>query len=95
MNALHDREVRVLAIAASAEHVHLLARFPMERVRRLVGDAKRACSHALRDAIPGAMWAKKCGLRQINDEAHQSAAFAYIVRHADEGAWVWTFRDGA
>jgi hypothetical protein len=48
----------------------------------------------LGDAFSGQLWAKSCEPIRIIDEAHHRRTFHYIVRHAQHGAWVWSFRDG-
>jgi REP element-mobilizing transposase RayT len=88
-----EKDVELIAVALAKDHAHGLGRFPEDRVRALVGHAKRYSSHAIRDEIPGTVWAKKCGLKRIKDHDHQVKTFNYIVAHRREGAWVWTFRD--
>ncbi|MFN0131206.1 MAG: hypothetical protein ACKVW3_01535 [Phycisphaerales bacterium] len=93
VRALRARGVELLALAVMAQHVHGLGRFEVAHARRVIGLAKARSSHALRDAIPGAVWAKKCALRLIRDRLHQATTFRYIINHEREGGKVWTFRD--
>jgi REP element-mobilizing transposase RayT len=90
---LNELDVHVLAIAVSAEHVHLLGRFPITNARKLVGLAKSRASLAIRDAIPGVVFAKKCQLTATRDREHHAQTYRYILAHRDEGAWVWSYRD--
>jgi hypothetical protein len=43
----------------------------------------------------GQLWAKRGKATMIHDYEHQKNAFNYILRHNNEGAWVWTDRDPA
>jgi REP element-mobilizing transposase RayT len=95
LRKLIEHRVQVLAISVSGDHVHLLGRLPHETARKLVGLAKAHASHAIRDAIPGVVFAKKCKLKPIRDREHHVATFGYISDHREEGAWIWTFREPA
>jgi hypothetical protein len=35
------------------------------------------------------LWAKKGKVVRIRDKPHQDNCFAYIVKHYQQGAWVW------
>jgi REP element-mobilizing transposase RayT len=85
-----------LAIAVSTTHVHLLARLDPEKLNAEVGALKRRSSHAVRDILPGRIWATRCHPLQIRDREHQQSVFRYIVHHSrKEGASVWTFKDSS
>lgn len=92
---LRTRGVGLIALAVASDHVHGLGRFPAAAVREIIGCAKRRSSHAVRSALPGTVWAKRCGLKRIADRVHQRRVFRYIEDHRAQGAWVWTFRDSA
>lgn len=99
LTALVEKLVEVgaqpIALSVDSVHYHILARFPDARIRHHVGLAKKHASHVLREhGLPGAVWAKRCRVLPISDRAHQVSAFRYIVRHAGQGASVWTYRDG-
>ena len=86
--------VQVIAVSVSALHFHLLARFPSTNVRGLAGQAKRRSSWVLGShGLPGTVWAKRCGVLPIKNRSHQVNVFRYILAHAGEGAWVWSFRE--
>jgi len=93
-DALHGQHVELLALAVGGEHVHILGRFRADHARATIGTVKRVASLQMRDAIPGALWAKRCHLRQIRDREHQHHAYHYICDHITEGAWVWNYREG-
>ena len=88
-------DVEPIALSVGAVHYHVLARFLSDDVRRLVGLAKKHAWFALRDiGFSGTLWAKGCRVLPVRDRAHQVNVYGYICRHAQEGAWVWTYDQG-
>ncbi|MEM9347372.1 MAG: hypothetical protein AAGB26_12220 [Planctomycetota bacterium] len=90
-----NRNGRIIIAAVGGMHVHLLAELPSDRkqARHEIGIAKKSASQAISQQFTGVIWAKGCGLKLIRDEEQQRNTYHYIKRHADEGAFVWTFRD--
>ena len=83
--------VVVIAIAVAAMHVHLLIELPPRTaVKRLVGHAKRHVWFQLDGRLGRAVWAAGCGVTPIRSRSHLENATAYILRHLDEGAAVWS-----
>jgi hypothetical protein len=83
----------LLVVAVSKQQVHLLVKLPGQSPRPLVGRAKRGATIRLRaDGWRGALWGVRSKSVQIRDRAHQENAFRYIARHAQEGAWVRSWR---
>jgi len=91
---LREKGCEVIAAAVAARHAHIQARAEDGTVKQVVGFAKQAASHRLRNDWPGKIWAAGCRTSPIRDRAHQEKLFRYIVGHRDEAAFVWTFRDG-
>jgi len=60
---------RVLAIAVGAYHAHLLTELPLTYSGRrdIMGQCKRASSHAVRHALPGRIWSAGGKFVTIND----------------------------
>lgn len=86
----------VLAVAMGATHLHVQARLPAQLARARLGYAKRHAWFEARDrGWNGHLWASRSKAIPIRDRRHQLNVFNYILRHADEGAWVWSFRDAA
>ena len=85
----------VLAIAVSGQHCHVLAELPQTKseTHKAVGHAKRRSSRKVRNEMPGAVWAAGGKFIVVDNEAYQRRVFEYILRHQQEGAWVWSFRD--
>lgn len=86
---------RVLVLAVDSHHVHLLIELPGDRsrVKQVVGSWKQKASHAVRDRLPGTIWSKSCDPIRIKDRVHHERVYGYILDHARQGAWVWSFRD--
>lgn len=86
---------RMLVACVGGRHTHILVELPetLSEARREIGRAKQAASHAVRDAMPGRIWADGGDFRQIQDHDHARRTFKYILDHAEEGAWVWSYKD--
>ena len=84
---------RVLAIAAGKCHVHLLleAIDTHREIKRASARMKQASSYAVRDALPGQVWAGGGKPIRVCDPEHQRRVFRYICEHRDQGAYVWRF----
>jgi len=102
VEAFAFHKIEMLCAAVAREHLHLLARFPLptdkitDPVRHYVGIAKKQSAKALVSADlaqPGGVWAKRGKIVRITDRKHQVNVFHYILRHEQEGAAVWSFRD--
>ena len=92
---LTTQNIEVLVVALTAIHFHLLGRFPNTDVRPVVGRAKKHAYFKLRDSgFAGHLWGEGTDVVPITGRKHQLNVFDYIRRHVDEGAWVWTFREG-
>ena len=91
---LEQEGAQVLCVSASGQHVHALAKLPPVAARHWVGLAKRHVTFELRDrGWQGLVWAKRSKETPVKDRKHHVNVFNYILRHAEEGAWVWSFRD--
>ena len=87
---------QVLCVSMSSTHAHVLAKMPPGPVpRMLMGKAKKhAWFIARENGWEGKLWAVRCKVTPIRDRGHQVNTYHYILRHLDEGAWVWDFRRG-
>ncbi|REJ97547.1 MAG: hypothetical protein DWQ34_01810 [Planctomycetota bacterium] len=80
----------VRCLAVSAQHAHVLTKLPPPETETYVGHAKRHAWYALRDASRSVkLWAKRARIDPVKNDAHLIAAHRYILRHADQGAYVW------
>ncbi len=86
---------RVLTAAVTRVHAHALVELPgnILKIRAIVGEAKRAASRAVRDCIPGSVWAAGGTYKPIKDVDHQQNAYNYILYDQGPDAWTWCFRD--
>ena len=88
-------EIELLAVSMDAIHYHILGRFSDKQVRRRVGRAKRHAYYFLRARWQmKKVWQRLSQVNPVADRAHQVRVFRYIRDHKEQGAWVWTFRDG-
>jgi REP element-mobilizing transposase RayT len=96
LKAVETEQYQLLALAVSGYHAHLLIELPTDpaSVKRMVGRLKQRSSHAAREAVAGKLWAKGGRPIRIVDQAHHRRTFYYILGHREQGAWVWSFRDG-
>jgi hypothetical protein len=101
VEALMWHEVEVVAVAVSAKHWHVLARFHAlgtiltkdRTARHLMGIAKKRSARALSDAgwvAKGGVWAVRCRPLPIKSRSHQTNVFDYIRKHRSKGAAVWS-----
>lgn len=94
--AFLQKQVELLSLSMGGQHLHLLARFGALPIRPTVGWAKKIAYHALVHAgwKQGAVWAARCQMIPITGRDHQVNAYGYILDHAHEGAWTWSYREG-
>ena len=84
----------VVTICVASQHAHVLAKMPVESPNHWLGQAKRHAWFELRDrGWQGKLWAKGCRNERVRDRAHQLNLYHYILRHAEQGAWVWKWGD--
>jgi hypothetical protein len=86
---------QVICQCVSAQHLHIQAHMPPEQCRAWLGVAKKHAWFVLRDehAWTGKLWGKRGKSVPIRDRQHQINVFDYILRHREQGAWVWSIRD--
>jgi hypothetical protein len=83
----------VVCIAVAGQHVHFLTKMPKPRVRHWTGLAKKHVTFELRHhGWQGKLWGVRCKVVPILDRRHQINVFNYILRHREEGAWVWRWQ---
>lgn len=86
---------RLLAVSVAATHAHLLAELPVDvaETRKIVGRCKGAASFAIRNDLPGGVWAAGGSFRPIKNRTHQQQVYHYILDQQGPDAWTWSFRD--
>ncbi len=94
LKKLHECKYETLAFAVGGMHTHIQVELPdsLPLIRAIIGNCKRAASHAIRAAIPGQVWGRDGNYKPIDDVEHQQKVYQYI--RAQENAWIWCFEDG-
>ena len=91
---LHEFKVLVACLSVGGQHIHLLAKMPIEQSRTLIGSVKQHTWFVLREkGWTNKLWGKKAKSIPIRDRAHQINVYNYIIEHQNEGAWVWKHSD--
>jgi hypothetical protein len=90
---LRKEGFRVLAVSVAATHSHWLVELPAHRrkVRLIVGECKTKSSHAVRQQLPGKVWASGGKFDPIEDVEHQRNVYHYVLNQ--QGAWIWNFKN--
>ncbi|MEO6435130.1 MAG: hypothetical protein ABIP55_05145 [Tepidisphaeraceae bacterium] len=86
---------RVLAISVGKVHTHFLTELPdtLPHIRRIVGEAKRKSSRAVKRILPGSVWAAGEEAKPVDNHSHQRRAYEYILLKQAWDAWTWSFED--
>ncbi len=87
-----DTGFPITTCGVGGQHAHMLVRLPLEprTAKGLVGRWKQAASHAVRERLPGKVWSDGCGVEPVRSQAHRARVHPYILKHAHEGAWVYS-----
>ena len=89
---LRELGFSVVVVSASGRHVHALVELPDDRgeIRRIIGKCKQRASHAVRQFLPGSIWAEGGEYKLVNDDSHYENAFNYICTKQGPDALVWS-----
>jgi hypothetical protein len=88
--------VRIIAGAIGKTHLHALPLLEPDNyleMRRTIGKCKQKASHAVRELLPGTIWASGAEFTRINNRGHLRNSFDYIRTRQEPGAIVWSHRD--
>lgn len=91
-----EQGYRLLVLSVAVTHVHALVELPddYKLAKRVAGSWKQASSHAVRQTLPGRVWAEGGVPIDVRSRPHQTHLYQYILDHAArEGAWVWQWRN--
>ena len=92
---IQEMKYRCHCVSVSATHSHLLVELPddLARIRKVVGQWKQAASHAVRDVMPGKVWAEGGDWEPIDTPERLRIEFVYVTTKQGPGAHVWSFRN--
>lgn len=91
---MSEQGALVACAAICAHHGHVLLKVPEHQTRRWMGVAKKHVWFKLRETgWKEKLWAKRPKFVPIENRGHQLNVYDYIVRHEQEGAFVWKHRD--
>jgi hypothetical protein len=95
LEALLGEHYRVIAVAVGKVHARALVELPetIRTVRATVGGVKRLSSRAVRDDLPGTVWAAGATYKRVVNDEHLTEANDYILFKQGPGEWTWWFRD--
>lgn len=90
-----EQHIHITTLAISKVHVHALIELvnDLREVKRIVGEIKRKSSRALKEWLPGSVWASGGAFKPVQDEHHWSKADEYILFEQGPHAWTWSERD--
>ena len=93
---LRELAFSVVVVSAGGRHVHALVELPDDRaqIRRIVGKCKQRASHAVRNYLPGSIWAEGGEFKLVKDDSHHENAFNYIRTKQGPDALVWSVVEG-
>ena len=82
---------QVLSLSVGGQHAHVQARMPFNVARKWLGKAKVHAWFRLRErGWKSKLWGKRGKELPIRDRQHQINVYYYVMRHQQEGAWVWS-----
>lgn len=85
---------RVLSLSVSGMHAHFLVELPdsLRAIRHIVGQGKTVASYAIRDVLPGRVWAAAGDFEPVDEKEHQLNAYRYPFKQ--KHAWAWCHKRG-
>jgi hypothetical protein len=92
---LRGEHYRLLALAVTKIHSHFLVELAndLRTVKRIVGEAKRKSSRAVKNEIPGSVWSAGGTYKLIETRGHLDRANSYVLYDQGAGAWTWSVND--
>jgi len=88
---------RVLAISVSSDHAHILIELIDDPsiIKRVIGEAKRVSSRAVKTQLPGSVWSAGCDYEPVDDADRLRDGVNYVLLKQGRDSWTWSHRDGA
>ena len=84
---------RVNAVSVAPTHSHWLVELPEDKQEawNVIGQAKSAASLAVRQTIPGGIWAVRGKMLRIDTRRYMLAVYRYILGQDD--SWIWSVKE--
>ncbi len=94
LKKLGKLEYRILVLAVAGMHSHMLVELPddLKTIKQIIGQCKTVSSHAVREQLPGRVWALRGSYKPVDEPVYQRNVYHYILNQ--ENAWVWSHKDG-
>src|SRR5262245_774269 len=88
---------RVIAMAVGKVHTHIVVEMvdDIGIVKRIIGQAKRRSSRAVKSQLPGAVWGEGGTFEPVDDRERLERSHDYVIYDQGPGAWTWSFRDNS
>jgi hypothetical protein len=85
---------RIIACSVGKRHLHALVELASDyhERRKIVGKCKQKASHAVREMLPGNIWAEGGEFKKIEDSRHLNNTFDYIRTKQEPGTIVWSHK---
>ena len=76
--------------------MHMCTELPEARtvVKQIIGEAKRKSSRAVKEWLPGSVWAAGGEYVICNNRGHLRNAVDYVLYDQGPGAWTWSYQMG-
>jgi len=96
LRAVIEDGYRVLTVAVSQKHAHLLVELPKDRklVKRIAGRWKTARTPKLRKKFKGSIWGEGGKFKPVRTRSHHANAFDYVAKKQGPRAWAWNYEEG-
>jgi REP element-mobilizing transposase RayT len=84
---------RVLVVSCADKHAHIVAELPIDlkHFNRVIGRAKAMSSAAIRERLPGRVWARDDKHDMLRTRSYRHNAYLYVRNKQGPQAAVWCF----
>jgi hypothetical protein len=89
---LKEMGIRVIAVSVGKRHLHALVYMvdDYQEKRLLIGRAKQRASHAVREILPGTIWAGGGKYKPVDNAPYLHNVFQYLRVGQEPGTVAWT-----
>ncbi len=91
-----EEDYRVLTIAVSQKHAHLLVELPQDRkeAKKVIGRWKTARTKKLRKKFTGSIWGEGSKYKPVRTSKYHRRVFKYVSEEQGPRAWSWNYVQG-